>query len=76
MKTVIYATNEKRFGRLEWRLEVWEADGDRPRSIIPVWRKLSEPRWRLPAECAGEWPKGLFLLATENVLALADAMRS
>lgn len=75
MRTVLYATSPQRFGRNEWRLEVWEADGDSPRAIVPVFRALSESRWRLPAEHVGDWPKSLFKLATENVCHLADAIR-
>ncbi len=61
MRTVIYATDPQRFGRTEWRLEVWESS--------------DETRWRLPAEHAGDWPKSLFKLAVENVIKLADALR-
>lgn len=75
MRTVLYATEPQRFGRHEWRLEVWETDSGRPRSIVPVFRGLSETRWRLPAEHAGDWPKSLFRMATENVCQLADAVR-
>ncbi len=50
MRTVIYATDPQRFGRTEWRLEVWESSDDSPRIIVPVFRGLSETRWRLPAE--------------------------
>lgn len=75
MRTIIYATEPQRTGRHEWRIEVWEADGDMPRMIVPVFRALNETRWRLPAEHAGDWPKSLFKLATENVCALADAIR-
>lgn len=75
MRTVLFATAPQRFGRNEWRLEVLEAAGDMPRMIVPVFRRLSETRWRLPAEYAGEWPKSLFKLAAENVCALADAIR-
>jgi hypothetical protein len=75
MRTVIYATDPQRFGRTEWRLEVWESSDDSPRIIVPVFRGLSETRWRLPAEHAGDWPKSLFKLAVENVIKLADALR-
>jgi hypothetical protein len=72
MRTVLYATPPRRFGRLEWRLEVWDAaDG---RQIIPTWRKLAAARWSLPAEHAGEWPKGLFQLCADHVCQLAAAV--
>jgi hypothetical protein len=72
-KTVLYATPPRRFGRLEWRLEVWDAE-DGGRKIVPTWRTLSNARWSLPAEHAGEWPKGLFQLCADHVSALAAAV--
>jgi len=72
MRTVLYATPPRRFGRLEWRLEVWDAEG--VRHIVPTWRTLSNSRWRLPAEHAGDWPKGLFQLCADHVSALAAAL--
>ena len=72
MRTVLYATPARRFGRLEWRLEVWDAEGER--RIVPTWRSLSSPRWNLPAEHAGDWPKGLFQLCADHVSALAAAV--
>lgn len=75
MRTVLFATAPQRFGRNEWRLEVWEADADSERAIVPTFRRLNETRWNMPGEFAGEWPKSLFKLATENVCQLADALR-
>jgi hypothetical protein len=72
VRTVLYATPPRRLGRLEWRLEVWDTEGER--HIVPTWRTLKDARWSLPAEHAGDWPKGLFQLCAAHVSALAAAL--